>query len=174
MLTTRGIPVTAWQIESNGRLITFEVASGHIPCVEFQWEELMKLRDRYFTEMVGSTAMQILVVARTKPRGKVWWTPELVELRRRNNQSRRIWQSTPGRGTTGREYVEFKARGRSHVHRRLYRKSMEEAQRLSYRKIADSGNQDPWRQWTISLFITGNNEIMVLTLGTYWSNQYCP
>ncbi|CAK1585737.1 unnamed protein product [Parnassius mnemosyne] len=78
-----------------------------------------------------------------RPRGSggyEWWTFELDKTRKLQCKLRRAWQSKRRLGGRSEEL----ARMAFHSVRARYRKMMVEAQQSQHRKIANSGNEDPW------------------------------
>ncbi|CAK1582263.1 unnamed protein product [Parnassius mnemosyne] len=78
-----------------------------------------------------------------RPRGSggyEWWTFELDKTRKLQCKLRRAWQSKRRLGGRSEEL----ARMPFHSVRARYRTMMVEAQQSQHRKIANSGNEDPW------------------------------
>lgn len=97
---------------------------------------------RDLTRLIEVAAHECLgtVKAVTKDRGYEWWTPNLSRLRQTQNAARRAWQKV--RMKDGE--VEEKAREDFHRARAEYRSAMDTAEVTFFRKLADSGNDDPW------------------------------
>ncbi|CAH4035810.1 unnamed protein product [Pieris brassicae] len=94
-----------------------------------------------FTSAVVTSAEKCLGVVKPKRHGGYeWWSGELDGLRRQHNKFRREWQQARRAGGLCEEI----ARKRFHLARTRYRKAMRNAETEHYRRISDSGNEDPW------------------------------
>ncbi|KAJ8706452.1 hypothetical protein PYW07_012530 [Mythimna separata] len=96
---------------------------------------------RDFTRAIVDTASQCLgAKGSPKDAGYEWWNPELDKLRKSTNKARYKWQGARKEGGLREEGL----RAEFHVARARYRKAMEGAELEYFRRIADSGNADPW------------------------------
>ncbi|KAJ8712621.1 hypothetical protein PYW07_005463 [Mythimna separata] len=95
-----------------------------------------------FTRVIAWTAEECLGTCGDgkKAKGYEWWSPALEAMRKRHNKLRKAWQDARKVGGD----LEVSARNDFHRGRSKYRAAMEKAQLDSFRKLADSGNQDPW------------------------------
>ena len=95
-----------------------------------------------FTRIIAWTGSECLGTygEGKKAKGYEWWSPSLEAERRLHNKMRKEWQSVRRVGGD----TEERARHRFHECRSNYRAMMEKAQLDFFRKLADSGNQDPW------------------------------
>lgn len=96
-----------------------------------------------FSRIIDRVALGILGAQRSKrDAGYEWWTPTLDHLRREHGRARRLWQGSRSLGGD----KESRARDSFRIARAKYRRAMEEAEISFFRRIAESGNSDPWGQ----------------------------
>lgn len=95
-----------------------------------------------FSEVIESVASECLgtVRAAKSDKGYEWWSPALDRLRRLQGRARRGWQSA--RKHKGER--EERAKQLFHRARVKYRRAMETAELEYNRRVAESGNDDPW------------------------------
>ena len=94
-----------------------------------------------FTDVIIESASKCLgVKGPPKDAGYEWWNPELEKLRKTNCKARSKWQGA----RKGGGLREERLRAEFHSVRAGYRKAMVEAELAHFKKIAESGNGDPW------------------------------
>lgn len=95
-----------------------------------------------FTETLEQAATECLGMVRAAKtdKGYEWWTPTLDRLRTRQCKARREWQKVRriGGAVEGSKRAEFLAV------RLEYRSEMERTELEFNRRLADTGNSDPW------------------------------
>lgn len=97
---------------------------------------------KQFTRMIVQSAEECMGTRGEgkKMRGYEWWSPKLETLRKSQNKARKDWQ----RARRVKSSLEDELRKVFHDRRSKYRVTMEGAQLEFFRKLAESGNEDPW------------------------------
>lgn len=96
---------------------------------------------RRYSGVLLQTAEEVLGRCSRKDGGRLeWWTPELEAYRPKLNRARREWQRSRRAGGT----LEDQLRDSLRALRGKYKDAMKLAEVNHFRRIADSGNDDPW------------------------------
>lgn len=72
--------------------------------------------------------------------GYEWWNPQLDKMRREVGKARRTWQQSRRRGGELETILHDKLR----LARSSYKQALKDAELAYYRRLAESGNDDPW------------------------------
>lgn len=94
-----------------------------------------------YSDILLRTARETLGFSGKKNDGRYeWWSPELEAYRPKLNRARRAWQQSRRVGGTAEQHLHDELRAL----RGRYKRAMKQAELDFFRRIAESGNDDPW------------------------------